>query len=54
MSEREFIEKVRELKPVDLILVQSVADVLLAREKLERNKTEADEVDREGKLVYRE
>ena len=33
---------------------QSITDVLLARDELERNKTETDEADREGKLVYRE
>ena len=52
MSEREFIEKVRELKPVDLILVQSVADVLLARDKLERNKAETEETSGERELVH--
>ena len=51
MSEREFIEKVRELKPVDLILVQSIADVLLARDKLERNKSETEETSRERELI---
>lgn len=35
---KEFIEKVAQLKPIDMILVQNVADVLLARDKLEKSK----------------
>ena len=35
---KEFIEKIAQLKPIDMILIQNMADGLLARDKLEASK----------------
>ena len=35
---KELVEKMAKLKPIDLILVQNVADALLARDNIETSK----------------
>lgn len=37
-KKKELIKKIDQLKPIDLLIIQNVADVLITRDKIETSK----------------
>ena len=37
-KKKELIKKIDQLKPIDLLMIQNVADVLITRDKIETSK----------------
>lgn len=37
-KKKELIKKMDQLKPIDLLIIQSVADVLITRDKIDTSK----------------